>query len=92
MVSARITIVNELGLHARAAARFVQEASVFNSEVWVSKGGERVNGKSIMGILTLAAARGEEVLVEIDGGDEEEALSALSGLVARGFGEGDGGS
>ena len=86
-MSVRVTITNELGMHARAAARFVQEASRFDSEVWVSKGGERINGKSIMGILTLAAARGQEVLIEAEGHDENEVLGVLERLVSSGFGD-----
>jgi phosphocarrier protein len=87
MASVRLSIVNELGLHARAAAKFVQVASGFDSDVWITKGNSRVNGKSIMGILTLAAARGEEVYVEADGSDENDAVAALTKLVKDGFGE-----
>ncbi len=88
MVSRRIVIVNELGLHARAAAKFVREAHRFVCEVWIGKNKDRVNGKSIMGILTLAAARGEAVTIEAEGADEAEAIMALAALVEGGFGEG----
>lgn len=87
MVHVTVTICNELGMHARAAARFVQESCRFQSEVWLKKGSNRVNGKSIMGILTLAAARGEEIEIEVQGHDETEALEALRSLVDRGFEE-----
>jgi len=87
MVHVTVTICNELGMHARAAARFVQESCRFQSEVWLKKGSNRVNGKSIMGILTLAAARGEEIAIEVQGPDETEALESLRSLVDRGFEE-----
>ena len=87
MVHVTVTICNELGMHARAAARFVQESCRFQSQVWLKKGSNRVNGKSIMGILTLAAARGEEIVIEVQGHDETEALDALRSLVDRGFEE-----
>lgn len=80
-------IVNKLGLHARAAARFVQLASRFASEVKVSKDGFTVNGKSIMGILLLTAPKGSRIEISASGEDEEEAVRALSELVATGFGE-----
>ncbi|MBN2720138.1 MAG: HPr family phosphocarrier protein [Proteobacteria bacterium] len=87
MVHVTVTICNELGMHARAAARFVQESCRFQSEVWLKKGSNRVNGKSIMGILTLAAARGQEIEIEVQGPDETEALEVLRSLVDRGFEE-----
>ncbi len=87
MVHVDIVISNELGLHARAAARFVEVATGYSCEVWISKDGNRVNGKSIMGILTLAAARGETVTVEVDGENEAVALEELKTLIERGFGE-----
>ena len=87
MVHVKLIICNDLGFHARAAARFVQESSRSQSEVWLSKGSLRVNGKSIMGILTLAAAKGEEITVEVEGPDEGETLKALGSLVRRGFEE-----
>jgi phosphocarrier protein len=87
MVRVDIVISNELGMHARAAARFVDAATSYSCEVWISKAGNRVNGKSIMGILTLAAARGETVTVEVDGENEAVALKELKSVVEGGFGE-----
>jgi phosphocarrier protein len=84
-VQRRLTIVNALGLHARAAARFVKVASQFQSRITVSRGTRTVDGKSILGLLLLAAARGREVEIAAEGLDEQEALEALTDLVARGF-------
>lgn len=81
------TIINKLGLHARAAALFVQTASKFEAEVMVSKDGEEVSGKSIMGILMLAAAQGSEIEIITSGRDAEQAMAALGQLVEDGFGE-----
>lgn len=86
-VEKRLTIVNKLGLHARAASQFVRVANKFNSEVFVAKGDQEVNGKSIMGILILAAAKGSEIRVKAVGNDAESAVNALSELVEAGFGE-----
>jgi phosphocarrier protein HPr len=80
-------IVNTLGLHARAAAQLVQCANRYRSEVHVEKDGVAVNGKSIMGVLTLAAAKGTEIVVACDGDDAVEALEAIAKLVEAGFGE-----
>jgi phosphocarrier protein len=90
VASRRVTVVNALGLHARAAARFVHLASRFRSQVRVGRpgpgGGARMmDGKSILGLLLLAAARGSELLISADGADEADALDALCALVARGF-------
>jgi phosphocarrier protein HPr len=85
---ATATIVNRLGLHARPSAALTQTATRFQSEIWVTKNGRRVNGKSIMGVMMLAAACGATVLVEADGPDEEAALKTLLDLIASGFGEG----
>jgi len=82
-----VTIVNALGLHARAAARFVQLAGRFRSKVRVSRDGRQVDGKSIMGILLLAAARGAVITISADGIDEADALQSLAALVRTGFGE-----
>ena len=82
-----VTVVNRLGLHARAATRLVQCASDFECEVWVARGERRVNGKSIMGVLTLAAARGTELSIETRGEDADAALDALCALVEGSFGE-----
>ncbi|UCF31648.1 MAG: HPr family phosphocarrier protein [bacterium] len=87
MVSAEVTIRNRLGMHARAAAIFVRQTTNYDGEVWLTKGKNRVNGKSIMGILTLAAARGEMVLIEVEGPGEEETLRTLVDIVDGRFGE-----
>jgi len=87
MRSARVQIVNRLGLHARAAARFVGVAATYESDIRVRFGDQTVNGKSIMGIMMLAAAYGSEIEIIADGPDEDEALQALVDLVADGFGE-----
>jgi phosphocarrier protein HPr len=81
-------IVNKLGLHARPSAALTQTATRFKSEVWLTKGTRRVNGKSIMGVMMLAAACGAILTVEANGPDEEEALAAIESLIASGFGEG----
>ncbi len=87
MLTREIEIVNKLGLHARASAKLTQTASQYASEVWISRNGRRVNAKSIMGVMMLAAAKGSRVALEVDGSDEAEALDALVGLVADKFGE-----
>ena len=89
MASAELTIVNKLGLHARASAKLTQVASGFKSEVWLTRNGRRVNAKSIMGVMMLAAGKGATVTVEADGEDAEAALSAVRALVADRFGEGE---
>lgn len=88
MIEADIEVLNRLGLHARAAARFVSTAGRFRSQVTVGRGGRRADGKSILGILLLAAARGSTLRLEVEGPDEEEAFRALQALVVGGFGEG----
>jgi len=87
MIEREVTITNRLGLHARAAARFVQTANTFVSEVRVGNGHREVNGKSLLGVLTLAAAMGSRLQILTEGLDEEEAADALAGLVERGFEE-----
>lgn len=87
MPSRAVTISNKLGLHARAAARFVHLASRFQSQVKVTRGTETMDGKSIMGILLLAAATGTVLTLSTAGEDEEAALDALCGFVEAGFGE-----
>ncbi|HNJ77452.1 MAG: HPr family phosphocarrier protein [Rhodocyclaceae bacterium] len=82
-------IVNKLGLHARASAKLTQLAGSFKCEVWMEKGPRRINAKSIMGVMMLAAGKGSQVVVETDGGDEQEAMSALLALIADKFGEGE---
>jgi phosphocarrier protein len=87
MVSRSVTVVNELGMHARAAAKFVHLATRFQSHVRVARDGREMDGKSIMGILLLAAARGSTLTISATGADEGEAVDALIALVASGFGE-----
>ncbi len=87
MMTETVTIVNQLGLHARAAARFVQLAGRFRSKVRVTRDGRQVDGKSIMGILLLAAAKGAVITISADGLDEADALQSLAALVRTGFGE-----
>ena len=82
-----VTIINKLGLHARAAAKFVTVASSFSSEIDIAKDGQKVNGKSIMGVMMLAASRGTELVIMVNGSDETEAADSLENLVAECFGE-----
>jgi phosphocarrier protein HPr len=87
VIRRQVTIVNKLGLHARAAAKFVTLASSFDSEVQLARGERLVNGKSIMGVMMLAAAKGVSLELIIDGGDEAEALDKLEQLILDRFGE-----
>jgi phosphocarrier protein len=87
MIAANVTIVNKLGLHARAASRLVNCASGYAAEIRIVKGTRAVNAKSIMGVLTLAAGRGTEMLIEAHGADERQALDALAALIEDRFGE-----
>ena len=89
MRSIAAEIVNRLGLHARAAAKLTHVASGFQCNIWLSRSGRRVNAKSIMGVMMLAAGKGSEVLIEAEGADAESALAALMQLVADRFGEGE---
>ncbi|MGE5129695.1 MAG: HPr family phosphocarrier protein [Sphingomonadaceae bacterium] len=89
MASVETTIVNKLGLHARASAKLTQVASGFKSEVWLSRNGRRVNAKSIMGVMMLAAGKGSSVVVEAEGDDAQAALDAICELIADKFGEGE---
>jgi phosphocarrier protein HPr len=82
-----VEIVNELGLHARASAKLTQLASGFKSEIWIARNGRRVNAKSIMGVMMLAAGRGSTVAIETEGEDEAEAMQALVKLIAEKFDE-----
>ena len=82
-------IVNKLGLHARAAAKLTQVASGFAAEVWLSRNGRRVNAKSIMGVMMLAAGKGASITIEAEGDDAEAALAALQKLIADRFDEGE---
>ena len=88
MTSRSVPVVNQLGMHARAAAKFVHLAARFQSHITVARESREMDGKSIMGLLLLAAARGSMVTIRADGVDEHEAIDALSDLVASGFGEG----
>jgi len=87
MTSCAVTITNPLGLHARAAARFVHAAGAFQSQVRVARGGREMDGKSIMGLLLLAASRGSVITITASGADEAAAVDALRALVERGFDE-----
>ena len=87
MRSVEAEIVNRLGLHARAAAKLTHIASGFQSEIWLSRSGRRVNAKSIMGVMMLAAGKGSRVTIEADGEDAQSALAALVQLIAERFGE-----
>jgi phosphocarrier protein HPr len=89
MPSASAEIVNKLGLHARAAAKLTHLAGGFQSEIWISRSGRRVNAKSIMGVMMLAAGQRSTVLIEADGPDAEQAIAALIKLIADKFGEGE---
>ena len=82
-----VEIVNKLGLHARPSARLTQLASSFKSNVFMSRNGRRVNAKSIMGVMMLAAAKGSTITLETDGEDETDAIDALASLISGGFGE-----
>ena len=84
-----VEIINKLGLHARASAKFTQLAGTFQSEVWLERNGRRVNGKSIMGVMMLAAGKGTTVTIETIGDDAETAMSGLVGLINDYFGEGE---
>ncbi len=87
MLTKEFLIVNKLGLHARASALFVKTASRFASEVKLAREGIEVNGKSIMGIMMLAASKGTTVRLSVDGSDEADALQTIGDLIANGFGE-----
>ncbi len=87
MIEASHTIVNKLGLHARAAAKLVATASRFSSRIMLRKNGREVNGKSIMGVMMLAAAKGSVVEITINGSDEAEADAAIAELISARFGE-----
>ena len=87
MLQREVEIVNRLGLHARASARLTQVAARYKANVWLGRNGRRVNAKSIMGVMMLAAAKGSTVTVETDGPDEEQAMDAIIKLVAGRFDE-----
>ena len=88
MIQNTIVICNKLGLHARASAKLTKLAGSFPCEVWMERSGRRINAKSIMGVMMLAAGMGTEVLVETQGEREDEAMQALLALIADKFGEG----
>jgi phosphocarrier protein len=88
MQQREVEIVNKLGLHARASAKLTQLAAKFRSDVHIGRNGRRVNAKSIMGVMMLAAGKGTKVTLETDGPDEVEAMNALSALIRDYFGEG----
>lgn len=87
MLQQSTTIINKLGLHARAAAKFVTQASMYKSDINLKRNGQNVNGKSIMGVMMLAAAKGTEIELIIDGDDEKQAMQSLLELIDNRFGE-----
>lgn len=89
MILKNLVIVNRLGLHARAAAKFVGTASHFASDISVERNGQRVNGKSIMGVMMLAASKGTTISLVVNGEDEIQASNAIEALIANRFGEGE---
>jgi phosphocarrier protein len=89
MQESEVEIINKLGLHARASSKLTQLATQFSSEIWVTRKERRVNAKSIMGVMMLAAAKGSTIQIETSGDDEKEAMSALKALIADRFGEGE---
>ena len=89
MIKKDIEIINKLGLHARASTKLTQTASQFTSEIWIERNGRKVNAKSIMGVMMLAAAKGATITIEADGADEAAAMAALQALINDYFGEGE---
>ncbi|MEW6312930.1 MAG: HPr family phosphocarrier protein [Pseudomonadota bacterium] len=89
MLQQEVEIINKLGLHARASAKLTQLASQFQSEIWLTRNGQRVNAKSIMGVMMLAAAKGSVIGIEVNGPDENEAMQELLYLINNYFGEGE---
>jgi phosphocarrier protein len=89
MIKREVEIINKLGLHARASTKLTQSAGQFGSEIWIERNGRRVNAKSIMGVMMLAASKGSKVMLEADGADEQQALEALVALINNRFGEGE---
>lgn len=87
MISRNLIIINKLGLHARAASKLVSKAAQFESDIIIDKQGNRVNAKSIMGVMMLAASKGAEVVLEVDGADEESCMEALAELINNRFDE-----
>jgi len=89
VVSKTAQIINKLGLHARASAKLTQVASAYGCEIWLTRSGRRVNAKSIMGVMMLAAGKGSSVTIEAEGADADAALAALLQLIGDKFGEGE---
>jgi phosphocarrier protein HPr len=89
MLKKELEIINKLGLHARASAKLTQTAGKFASEVWIGYNKRRVNAKSIMGVMMLAAGKGSVVMLETNGDDEQAAIDALTALIGERFGEGE---
>lgn len=87
MLQQNVQIINNLGMHARASAKLTQLAGNFQSEIWLGRNGKRVNAKSIMGVMMLAAAKGSEISIETSGDDEMQAMQALLDLIHTRFGE-----
>jgi len=89
MLTVPIKIINKLGLHARASAKLTQVANQFESDIWIEKNGKKVNAKSIMGVMMLAASQGSDVTITTQGSDEKEALNSIVNLINDYFGEGE---
>lgn len=89
MIQQELEIINKLGLHARASAKLTQLAAKYQSDVWMTRNGRRVNAKSIMGVMMLAAGKGAKVVLETDGADEKACFDALAELIQNKFGEGE---
>jgi len=89
MLTVPIKIINKLGLHARASAKLTQVANQFESDIWIEKNGKKVNAKSIMGVMMLAASQGSDVTIITQGSDEKEALNSILDLINDYFGEGE---
>ena len=89
MARAETEIINKLGLHARASAKLTHLAGKFDCDIWMEKGSRRINAKSIMGVMMLAAGKGSKVVIETTGDDEDEALEGILKLIADKFGEGE---
>ena len=89
MLTASIKIINKLGLHARASAKLTQVANQFHSDIWIEKSNKKVNAKSIMGVMMLAASQGSEVIITTEGSDEKEAFNSIVNLINDYFGEGE---
>lgn len=89
MIKQEIEIINKLGLHARASTKLTQVAAQYFCQIWIERNARRVNAKSIMGVMMLAAGKGSKITLETDGKDEEQAMTALIGLVNDRFGEGE---